>query len=67
MKHAFDRPDEQRALEAICDRGCRYANRCIEALAEGRPVPEAEALSPTQKTALLDELRSIMAVYQHCR
>ncbi len=60
----FDLPPEQRALEAICDQGCDYANRCIGALENEQPVAEARLLAPVQRGLLLDELRTVMAPYR---
>ncbi len=57
-------PVVQQVLEAVCARGCRYVNACIEALAEGRPGSDYAGLDAAQRRRLLDELRAIMAVYE---
>lgn len=54
----------QRVVEAICVQGCTYVNACIEALARGLPGSEYADLDPRQRRQLLEELRSLMAVYE---
>lgn len=51
-------------LEALCLRGCRSVLRDIERLARGEAFPEVAALDPEERRRLLEELRSIMAVYE---
>lgn len=50
-------------VERICTQGCRNVNRIICKLEQGAVVPDAQTLSPAQRTTLLEELKSIMAVY----
>ena len=55
------------ALDAICEQGCEYTNRCIEQLSGKKNCNEARwlALNPGQQLQLLNELQVIMAVYDH--
>ncbi len=50
-------------IEAICQKGCRQVWGEIEALENGREVPEADGLSREDKAFVLSELKTIMAVY----
>ena len=53
-----------RCVESLCQQGCARVNESIRALQSGRPVPGIGALDKTERHALLEELVSIMAVYQ---
>lgn len=53
-------------LDGICDQGCEYVDSCIEVLAAGAIPEQTRDLSERQRQSLLEELRSIMAVY-HAR
>ena len=50
-------------IESLCRKGCNAVREDIASLEQGRPLPETEGLSPQEVGAVLQELRSIMAVY----
>ncbi|HHC72309.1 MAG TPA: hypothetical protein ENK54_05365 [Thiotrichales bacterium] len=50
-------------VEALCQAGCARVRQTIEALAAGAVVPGTEALNADQRRRVLEELESIMAVY----
>ncbi len=54
----------EHCVESLCRQGCARVNESISALQSGQPVPGIEALDKTERQALLEELVSIMAVYQ---
>ncbi|VAW58235.1 hypothetical protein MNBD_GAMMA11-1245 [hydrothermal vent metagenome] len=61
--------NEQRvnqAVEAICNTGCNSVNAVIHTLESGHSVKGIEDFSQTETMILINELRSIMAVYE-CR
>jgi len=55
-------PQIDNCLEKLCTQGCRQVNIVITILESGKPLPYCR-LSPTQYGLLLEELKSIMAVY----
>jgi hypothetical protein len=56
------------AVEAVCNRGCRQVRVIIDALERGRAVDGLAHLRPGERSAVLAELKSIMAVYgSRCR
>jgi hypothetical protein len=50
-------------LEQICEQGCRSVNQVIQQLEQGDVIEEIAYLSRVQQQRLLQELKSIMAVY----
>jgi hypothetical protein len=50
-------------LESICHQGCRSVNRVIEQLEQGQIIKAVAHLTAAQRHRLLQELKSIMAVY----
>jgi hypothetical protein len=50
-------------VEDLCLQGCTLVRRFIDDLQAGRPVPGSEDLGEEERQALLQELRSIMSVY----
>jgi hypothetical protein len=50
-------------LEQICEQGCRSVNQVIQQLELGEVIEEIAHLSRVQQQRLLQELKSIMAVY----
>jgi hypothetical protein len=50
-------------VELLCDRGCRAVWRDIQCLEAGKILPETAALSEEERRAVLQELKSVMAVY----
>ena len=61
----LDRLDDRRqqALEDICNLGCRSVGEVILALRRGEAVAQTDGMAPEQADLLLEELESIMAVY----
>lgn len=56
----------ERCVESLCQQGCAKVNQYINELQAGQQPPGIEALDRTERQALLEELVSIMMVYQ-CR
>ncbi len=56
----------ERGVELLCQQGCIRVNEYIGALQSGQSVPGIDALDKLERKALLEELVSIMTVYQ-CR
>ncbi len=56
-------PQVEHCLETLCIQGCRQVKVIITVLESGKPLPHCH-LSPAQYTLLLQELKSIMAVYE---
>ena len=50
-------------LEQICEQGCRSVNQVIQQLELGEVIEDFAHLSRVQQQRLLQELKSIMAVY----
>lgn len=53
----------QERVEALCQNGCKAVNATIIALESGQPVAQVEDMSPQERSAVLRELKAIMAVY----
>lgn len=51
-------------VEALCQKGCRAVWCIIDALERGAPLPETADLSDREIRLVLQELKSIMAVYE---
>jgi len=51
------------SIEAFCLQGCRSVRESIARLERGEVLPQVAALSPAERHVVLQELRSIMAVY----
>ena len=56
-------PQVEQAIDAICALGCERVTAYIRALDNGEERQEYAALDNRQRACLLQELRSIMAVY----
>jgi len=54
----------ERCVELLCRQGCSRVNEYIGALQSGQPVVGIETLDELGRDVLLEELVSIMAVYQ---
>ena len=50
-------------LEQICEQGCRSVNQIIQQLEQRQMIEITRYLSMEQQQKLLQELKSIMAVY----
>jgi hypothetical protein len=53
-----------RYVELLCQQGCARVSEYISALQTGHSVPGVDELDPVERHALLEELISIMAIYQ---
>jgi hypothetical protein len=53
----------QACVDRLCEQGCSRVNACILALQNGEEVPEVADMSAVDRQAVLQELVSIMAVY----
>lgn len=51
-------------IEILCQKGCKEVAQIILALEQNSPLEEVRELSEEERLAVLDELKSIMAVYQ---
>ena len=51
-------------IEVLCQKGCKEVSLVILALERGEPMAEAQELNEGERQAVLQELKSIMAVYQ---
>jgi hypothetical protein len=61
-------PEVEKTIDAVCALGCDMVSVTINALQNGELRPEYQSLDEIQRTSLLRELESIMAVYQdRCR
>lgn len=54
----------ERCVELLCEQGCSKVSEYIDALQRGQSVPGIDELKEDERQALLEELVSIMAVYQ---
>ena len=55
----------EQCVERLCRKGCRAVWSDIDALEAGEPLPETAGLSGAELRAVVHELKSVMAVYQH--
>jgi hypothetical protein len=61
-------PVVEAVIEALAELGCRAVLEVIEALEQGRTLPETRDLEPDEAHRVLEELKSVMAVYgDRCR
>ena len=51
-------------IEVLCQRGCKEVSLVILALERGETMAEVQELNENELQAVVDELKSIMAVYQ---
>jgi len=51
------------ALDAVCQRGCRYVLQAIAAMQRGEVPDELSGVPAGQHARALDELQAVMAVY----
>ncbi len=58
---ASDRVDQ--CIESMCHKGCKLLWDDIAALEQGEQPEETVSLSTAERSLVLDELKSIMAVY----
>ncbi|MGB5736775.1 MAG: hypothetical protein WBM40_20280 [Thiohalocapsa sp.] len=60
---ALQKPLLEARLEAICEKGCRYVWDDIATLERGEELPETRDLDKRERSWLLAELKTVMAVY----
>ena len=53
----------QQCVEALCQNGCRAVRATIDVLESGQEVPQMSHLNAEERSAVLNELKSIMSVY----
>jgi hypothetical protein len=51
-------------IEVLCQRGCKQVSLVIIALERGETMPEVQELNENERQAVMNELKSIMSVYQ---
>ncbi len=51
------------AVDVICNRGCRYVNAVINDSSAQQSCQELLSLNNTEKVVVIEELRSVMSVY----
>jgi hypothetical protein len=54
----------EQAVEKLCGKGCRSVWADIDALEAGQRLPEVEGLSREEVALVIEELKSIMSVYE---
>jgi hypothetical protein len=54
----------EQCVELLCNKGCRSVWCSIDALQQGESLPETEGLNREEISLLLQELTSIMSVYE---
>ena len=64
----MERSKVEACVEAICNKGCQTVRQDISLLEQGEKLPELEKLTDGECTQVLNELKTIMAVYgDSCR
>lgn len=53
----------EHAVNLICDQGCIRIRVLIQLLETGAAISETQELSPAENRAVLQEIKSIMAIY----
>lgn len=54
------------AIESLCQEGCQAVHLYIEQLKNNTPIELLDGLSQSEKQHILNELQSIMSVYDRC-
>ena len=54
----------EQSVENLCKKGCRAVWADIDALEAGRRLPETAGLSHAERKVVVEELKSVMAVYE---
>jgi hypothetical protein len=57
-------PEVEKTIDDICALGCDVVSAVIFALQKGELRPEYQSLDEIQRASLLQELQSIMSVYE---
>ena len=53
----------QDCIEILCNQGCGSVRKVISAMEVGQQPPETESLNNDERLVVLNELRSIIAIY----
>lgn len=56
----------QPVVESLCHDGCRTVREHITAIEQGLNIPQIEHLNGAETSQVLEELKTIMAVYDRC-
>lgn len=59
----IDRQRVDHCVELLCNRGCKAVWADIQRLEAGKSLPETTALTDEERRVVLQELKSVMAVY----
>lgn len=59
----MDHAKIDRCIELLCQNGCREVTRIIGVLERDEPLAETDGLDGAERGAVLQELKTIMAVY----
>lgn len=54
----------EQCVENLCQKGCRAVWSDIDALESGKHLPEVTGLSTGEIREVIDELKTVMAVYE---
>ncbi len=60
-------PHLQLVVESFCNDGCKAVYAYITAIENGEPLLALQGLTTTERTLVVTELKSIMAVYGRCK
>lgn len=60
----MDQPKIAHCIEVLCQKGCKEVSLIILALERGEVMAETKELNENELQAVLQELKSIMAVYR---
>ncbi len=56
----------QQIIDTLCNDGCKAVSAYISEMEAGNYPAQMQSLSNSQKEIILNELKSIMAVYDRC-
>ena len=62
--HPMSQSRIEDTVEIICQRGCRYVNKLLADPAQQQACSDLDCLDDRERGQVLEELRSVMAVYQ---
>ena len=60
------RPELHKIIEQLCAAGCQTVNEHIASIEAGQVPREMQALNREDRQLVLNELKTIMAVYERC-
>ncbi len=59
----MDTNQVNQCVDALCQCGCDAVRATIEAMEIGAEIPQLQTLNSEERQVVLDELKSVMAVY----